>query len=61
MMDRGTRLWLIVMGTAVIIFVMFAVFAVNVLEKKIDYCTRSGGVVVKTPEGWKCVQAKELS
>jgi hypothetical protein len=49
------------MGTAVIIFIMFAVFAVNILEKRVDQCSQSGGVVVKTPDGWKCVQVKELS
>ena len=59
-MDKNTKILVGFMISVIVVILVVAVFGVLRLEKKIDWCDEKNGLVVKTIDGWACINAKKL-
>ena len=60
MFDTEAKLWLMCMG--LIIMLVFPVvfwFYINI-DSLSNQCERQGGIMVKTMDGWRCIDSKVL-
>lgn len=59
----STRRKLIEIGCIAIIIIIFICIFISFIEKRdqrIDECTKKGGILLDTVDGFKCVDVKEL-
>ena len=59
-MHRESKMFMMFAGVLLLVFVLFATWGIIHLEQRINQCSAANGIVVKTPDGWKCVEAKTL-
>ena len=47
-------------GIFFLILIIYVFFGINRLNEKTDWCREKGGTIVKSIDGWKCIDAKEM-
>lgn len=59
MLDQPMSFWVLVFVAFVFIILMI-IASISHLEDKTSWCTEHKGLMVKTIDGWKCIQAEAL-
>ena len=59
-MDKNTKILVGFMISVIVVILVVAVVGVLKLEDKIDWCDEKNGLMVKTIDGWACINATEL-
>lgn len=59
-MDKETKIILSMAAFAVLAFLSVAAWAFMRFDSRNDLCQERGGIMLKSPNGWVCVDAKVL-
>ena len=59
-MDRESKMLLWVLGFGLSIVVVLAVFGIRNLDARTIACDQKEGIMVKTINGWRCIDSKVL-
>jgi uncharacterized membrane protein YgdD (TMEM256/DUF423 family) len=61
MIDRESKMFMMFAGILLLVFVVIGAFGIANLEQRIDHCSAAGGMLVKSTDGWKCIEAKQIT
>lgn len=61
MIDRESKTFMMFAGVLLMVFVVIGALGIANLEQRIDHCSTAGGILVKSTDGWKCIEAKQLT
>lgn len=59
-LDKEARTILSIAAFTIVVFLITATWLFSRFESRRDLCQERGGIMLKSPEGWLCVDAKVL-
>lgn len=59
-MDKETKILLSIAAFAILVFLSVGVWAFMRFDSRNDLCQEHSGIMLKSPNGWVCVDAKVL-
>ena len=59
-MDRETKMFLMLCAVMIIIVTPLVVFTITKLDKRTEMCSEKNGIMLKSRDGWQCIDAKVI-